>query len=408
MDSNKLFLFFASCSKNLETLLEAEAHNYKLENVVKRPGGIYFSSSLEKSLDFLLHTRLSSRIYKEVFRFSIDNQNDLYEKAKNNPWDKIFSLQQTFKIKTIFDSPAKKAFKNSVFFSQKLKDAIVDNFRQNFSKRPSVDTKTPDISFLMRVEKGNRKLWTITISLDLCAEPLSNRGYRLDSSEAPLRENLAAGIVMLTDWNSNEEIFIDSMCGSGTLSIEAALIKAQIPPTFLKIKAFVERKEKPFGFLSQNWFSKNKRLENNFYEKVKVLYQEIKMKLNGLPSDQFYASDWDNKVLKKAKANFQQTNLDKVINLKKQNAINLMPPIKKQEGVIICNPPYGVRIGEERELIDLYKNYGENLKKNFKGFRAYIFTGNLELRKQISLSTSQRIPLFNGMIECRLFKYEIY
>ena len=122
MDSNKLFLFFASCSKNLETLLEAEAHNYKLENVVKRPGGIYFSSSLEKSLDFLLHTRLSSRIYKEVFRFSIDNQNDLYEKAKNNPWDKIFSLQQTFKIKTIFDSSAKKAFKNSVFFSQKLKN----------------------------------------------------------------------------------------------------------------------------------------------------------------------------------------------------------------------------------------------------------------------------------------------
>ena len=408
MNSNKPSLFFASCSKNLETLLESEAYRYELENIIKRPGGIYFSSSLEKSLEFLLHTRLSSRIYKEVFKFSIDNQNNLYDKAKNNPWDKIFSLQQTFKIKTLFDSSAKKAFKNSVFFSQKLKDAIVDNFRQNFAKRPTVDTKTPDISFIMRVEKGERKLWTVTISLDLCTEPLGHRGYRLDSGEAPLRENLAAGIVMLTDWKPDEDIFIDSMCGSGTISIEAALIKAQIPPTFLKIKALIERKEKPFGFLNQHWFTKNKKLETFFYEKAKEIYQEIKVKLNDLPSDQFYASDWDNKVLNKAKANFQQTNLDKIINLKKQNALNLLPPKKNQGGIIICNPPYGVRIGEERELVDLYKNYGENLKKNFKGFRAYIFTGNLELRKQISLSTSQRIPLFNGMIECRLFKYELY
>jgi 23S rRNA G2445 N2-methylase RlmL len=408
MNISNTCIFFASCSKNLETLLQSEATSFGLQNISKRPGGIYFSSSQEKSLDFLLHTRLSSRIYKELFQFSIQDQNDLYLKAKNNPWETVFSLQQTFKIKTLFDSSAKKTFKNSVLFSQKLKDAMVDQFRQVYSKRPSVDTKNPDINLLVRVEKGKGKNWTVSISLDLCSEPLSHRGYRLDSFEAPLRENLAAGIVMLTDWNPENELFIDSMCGSGTLSIEAALIKYNIPPTYLKIIRIIEKKEKPFGFLKQLWFSKSNDLKKIFYDRIENLYQEIQSKLNGPSSNQFYASDWDNKALQTTKKNLTQTSLEKFIHLKKQNALKLTPPDHDKSGIIICNPPYGLRLGDENELKDLYKNYGENLKNNFKGFRAYIFTGNPELRKQISLSTSQRIPLFNGMIDCRLLKYDLY
>jgi 23S rRNA G2445 N2-methylase RlmL len=392
----------------LETLLQNEATSFGLQNVSKRPGGIYFSSSQEKSLEFLLHTRLSSRIYKELFQFSIHDLNDLYLKAKNNPWETIFSLQQTFKIKTLFDSSAKRIFKNSVLFSQKLKDAMVDKFRQVYSKRPSVDTKNPDINLLVRVEKDKGKNWNVSISLDLCNQPLSHRGYRLDSFEAPLRENLAAGIVMLTDWDPENDLFIDSMCGSGTLSIEAALIKYNIPPTYLKIIGIIENKEKPFGFLKQLWFSKNSDLKQFFYDRLEALYQEIQSKLNSLSSNQFYASDWDNKALQTTKKNLRHTSLEKIINIKKQNALKLMPPSHGKSGIIICNPPYGIRIGDENELMNLYKDYGENLKKNFKGFRAYIFTGNPELRKQISLSTSQRIPLFNGMIECRLLKYDLY
>ena len=408
MNISNTCVFFASCSKHLETLLQNEATSFELQNVSKRPGGIYFSSSQEKSLEFLLHTRLSSRIYKELFRFSIHDLDDLYLKAKNNPWETIFSLQQTFKIKTLFDSSAKRIFKNSVLFSQKLKDAMVDKFRQIYSKRPSVDTKNPDINLLVRVEKDKEKNWNVSISLDLCNQPLSHRGYRLDSFEAPLRENLAAGIVMLTDWNPENDLFIDSMCGSGTLSIEAALIKYNIPPSYLKIIKIIENKEKPFGFLNQLWFSKNSDLKKFFYDRLEDLYQEIQSKLKTLSSNQFYASDWDNKALQTTKKSLRQTSLEKIINIKKQNALKLMPPSHGKSGIIICNPPYGHRLGDENELMDLYRNYGENLKKNFKGFRAYIFTGNPELRKQISLSTSQRIPLFNGMIECRLLKYDLY
>lgn len=408
MNISKTSVFFASCSKNLETLLQSEAISYGLQNISKRPGGIYFSSSQEKSLEFLLHTRLSSRIFKELFQFSIDDLNDLYLKAINNPWETVFSLQQTFKIKTLFDSSAKRTLKNSVLFSQKLKDAIVDKFRQTYAKRPSVDTKNPDINLLVRVERGKEKNWMVSISLDLCNQPLGHRGYRLDSFEAPLRENLAAGIVMLTDWDPENDLFIDSMCGSGTLSIEAALIKYNIPPTYLKIINIIENKEKPFGFLKQLWFSKNSDLIKFFYERLENLYQEIQSKLNCLSPNQFYASDWDNKALQTTKKNLIKTNLEKIINIKKQDALKLTPPTHNKSGIIICNPPYGYRLGDEKELMSFYKNYGENLKKNFKGFRAYIFTGNPELRKQISLSTSQRIPLFNGMIECRLLKYDLY
>ena len=400
--------FFASCSKHLEELLEREANTFGCENIERQTGGIYFSSSHETCLEFLLHSRISSRIFMKITEFSIQSLNELYGKVKDHPWQNVFPLNQTFKIKTIFDSNAKRSFKNSILFSQKAKDGVVDHFREKTSKRPSVDTQNPDISILIRVEETADKRWKVIFYLDLCHLPLSQRGYRKNSGEAPLRENLAAGIIMLTDWDPKKDLFIDSMCGSGTLSIEAVLISAQIPPTFLKIKSFVENKDKPFSFLKHSWFNKNKGLKSYFNQRVESLYEEIEKKTKALSKKQFYASDWDNRVLNTARENFQKMNFENVIHLKKQNALKLPPPNSEEKGIIICNPPYGIRLGEEEKLKELYRDYGENLKKNFKGFRAYIFTGNMNLRKQISLSTSKRIPLFNGTIECRLLKYDLY
>ena len=400
--------FFASCSKNLEELLEREASTFGCEKTDRQTGGVSFFASYETCLEFLLHSRISSRIFMKITDFSIKSLNELYGKVKGYSWQNTFPLNQTFKIKTIFDSSAKRSFKNSILFSQKAKDGIVDHFREKTSKRPSVDTKNPDISFLIRVEETAEKKWKVIFYLDLCHMPLSQRGYRKNSGEAPLRENLAAGIIMLTDWDPKKDLFIDSMCGSGTLSIEAVLISAQIPPTFLKIKSFIENKDKPFSFLKHNWFNKNKSLKSYFYQRMESLYEDIENKTKSLSTKQFYASDWDNRVLNTARENFQKMNFENIIHLKKQNALKLPPPNNKQKGIIICNPPYGVRLGEEEKLKELYREYGENLKKNFKGFRAYIFTGNMNLRKQISLSTSKRIPLFNGTIECRLLKYDLY
>ena len=309
--------FFASCSRNLEELLEREASTFGCENIDRQIGGINFSSSYETCLEFLLHSRISSRVFMKITDFSIKSLNDLYGKVKEYSWQNIFSLNQTFKIKTIFDSNAKRAFKNSILFSQKAKDGIVDNFREKTSKRPSVDTQSPDISILIRVEGTVDNKWKIIFYLDLCHLPLSQRGYRKNSGEAPLRENLAAGIIMLTDWDPKKDLFIDSMCGSGTLSIEAVLISAQIPPTFLKIRRFIEKKEKPFSFLNHNWFNKNKGLKSYFYRRAESLYEEIENKMKNLSKKQFYASDWDNRVLNTARENFQKMNFENVINLKK-------------------------------------------------------------------------------------------
>ena len=400
--------FFASCSKHLEELLEGEARTFGCENITQQNGGVSFNSSHETCLEFLLHTRIASRVFMKTSDFSIQSLNELYGQVKSHSWQNVFSLNQTFKIKTIFDPAAKRIFKNSILFSQKAKDGIVDHFREKTSKRPSVDTQDPDISILIRVEEVSEKKWKVTFYLDLCHLPLSQRGYRQNSGEAPLRENLAAGIIMLTDWDPDKDLFVDSMCGSGTLSIEAALISAQIPPTFLKIKSYIEDKNKPFSFLKHRWFTKNKELKEYFYKRAESLYNEIEQKIKTLSKKQFYASDWDNRVLKTARDNFEKMNLENIIHLKKQNALKLPPPNKDGKGIIICNPPYGIRLGEEEKLKELYRDYGENLKKNFKGFRAYILTGNMNLRKQISLSTSKRIPLYNGTIECRLLKYDLY
>ena len=184
-------------------------------------GGVEFVAKDELALKLLIHTRIASKVFKQILVKDFKDQNSYYDSLKNHPWEDHFELEQTFKISSIFDKEAKEQFNNSVYYSQKLKDVIVDRFREvNSGNRPDVDTKYPDISFVQRIEKsletGN---WKSIISIDLCGHPLSNRGYREPGHEAPLRENLAAAILILSNWDFNSEDLIDSMCGSGTVLI---------------------------------------------------------------------------------------------------------------------------------------------------------------------------------------------
>ena len=334
---------------------------------------------------------------------------DIYFEGLKIDWAKIFSSNQTFKINTLFDQQASFFFKNSKVISQYLKDAIVDQFRKITSDRPSVDTKNPNITFLTRIESSfaKDKPWKANIYLDLCGKSLSNRGYRYKNTAAPLRENLAAGIILNTDWDDKNEIFIDSMCGSGTLLIEAALIKSGVTPTYLKIKDAVERKIRPWAFMYQKWYLKDSKLKSRTEKKIKNLYSSNLKKLAELKTNQIFGMDIDGRNLQDAKKNLNSALLSTdIITLSKKDACQSIPP-KPNAGIILCNPPYGERIGEEENLEKLYYNYGENLKRNFCGYRAYIFTGNPALRKKISLQTSKRIPLYNGAIECRLLRYEL-
>ncbi len=408
--SKNLKSFFASCPKGLEELLKKEIDSLGIEGAELAEGGVSFKSFPDKALDVIFESRIASRLFMELFNYQIKGERDLYDVALRPSWKNVMDLNQTFKITTLLDIKASYYFKNSLALSQILKDALVDKYREESGgERPSVDTKNPDVSFLLRIEDDRKnRSWKARILLDLCGDPLSNRGYRVNTHSAPLRENLAAGIVMLTEFNPKKDIFVDSMCGSGTLLIEAALIKGGIPPSYLKIRRLIERKYKSWDFLGHKWFEEDSILQKKFEDKVNKLYTKILNSINSIDEHQFYGFDLDRRALEAAKENMREALiLGKVITLAQQDATALLPPAEAP-GIVICNPPYGERIGDKEALADLYYNYGENLKKNWKGFRAFVFTGEPELRKQIALQTARRFELFNGSLDCRLLRYELY
>lgn len=402
--------YFASCPREVEYLLEKEIRSFGISRIEVEKGGVAFKCETEEALDVLLNSRVASRVFKELQVYTISSEKDLYARAREKWWDKIFSVHQTFKINTLFDRETKENFSNSIIFSQLLKDAIADQFREKFGERPSVDTKRPDITFLLRVEKksGSNNLYNARILVDMCGEPLSNRGYREDSLKAPLRENLAASIIMTTDFDPSADIFTDTMCGSGTFLIEGILIRAKVAPTYLKIRKYIEKKIPVFDFIKHPWFMADKKAQRVFDEKALAIYNHSLSALNELQTRQFFGFDISERALETTRIHLHNALIDQqIVTLNKRDATKITP-MDEPPGIVICNPPYGERMGEEESLKKIYKDYGENLKHNFKGFRAYVFTSNPLLRKEISLGTSSRHTFFNGSLECRLLKYELY
>lgn len=401
--------FFASCPREVEHLLEKEIRDLGITRIEVEKGGVAFKAETEQALDVLLNSRVASRVFKEIQVYTIATERDLYARAKEKWWDKVFSVSQTFKINTLFDRDTKEHFNNSMIFSQLLKDAIVDNFREKYGERPSVDTGRPDITFLLRVErKPGSELFNARILVDMCGEPISNRGYREESLKAPLRENLAAAIIMTTDFDSEKDIFTDCMCGTGTLLIEAILIRAKVAPTYLKVRQYIEKRIPVFDFIKHPWFLADRKAMRLFDERAQAIYNHSLAALNELQTRQFFGFDISERALETTRVHLHNAMIDQqIVTLNKRDATKITP-MDEPPGIVICNPPYGERMGEEEELKTLYRDLGENLKKNFKGFRAYIFTSNPLLRKSISLGTSARHTFFNGSLECRLLKYDLY
>jgi 23S rRNA G2445 N2-methylase RlmL len=401
--------FFASCPREVEHLLEKEIRDLGITRIEVEKGGVAFKAEIEQALDVLLQSRVASRVFKELQVYTIASEKDIYARAKEKWWDKVFTVNQTFKINTLFDRETKENFSNSIIFSQLLKDAIADNFREKFGERPSVDTGRPDITFLLRVErKSGTDLYNARILVDMCGEPISNRGYREESLKAPLRENLAAAIILTTDFDPEKDIFTDSMCGTGTLLIEAILMKAKVAPTYLKIRQFIEKKVPVFDFIKHPWFTVDRKAVRIFEEKAQAIYNHSLAALNELQSRQFFGFDITERAMETTRIHLHNAMIDQqIVTLNKRDATKITP-MDDPPGIVICNPPYGERMGEEEELKALYKDYGENLKHNFKGFRAYVFTSNPMLRKCISLGTASRHTFYNGSLECRLLKYELY
>ena len=399
--------FFASCAVGMENLLLKELKNVGIQQTRSQRGGVDFTCDDLMAIKVILHTRVASRVYKRLWEFEANNEKDIYQKALELDWKTVMDLKQSFKIRTIFEHGAKTVgkFKNSMYASQILKDAIADNFRTNFGSRPNVDKDDPDIDLVLRVMEKNA-----SVLLNICGAPLNQREYRVETTEAPIKENLAAGLIGLAKWDPAKDPFIDSMCGSGTFCIEAAMIKADIPPSFLKLKKFVENSEQPWNFLKHLYFENDAKLKDSFAEETKVLLEKIYGNLDAIKYEAptIFGFDIDSSAVGMARNNVKAAMLERMVSISRGNAAKITPPATAKKGVIICNPPYGERLGLTQELRSLYVEYGTNLKRNFRDWRGFVFTGSEQLAKLIPLKPTSKTRLFNGDIECFLLEYLLH
>jgi len=370
------FEMIAKTFYGLEDVLAAELKEIGAKSIIKHNRAVSFIGNIETMYKANYNVRTALRILKPIIECKVQSQKALYKNVKKFDWKNIFLLKDTFAIDTVVKS---RYFKHSKFVALKVKDAIVDQFRDEFGERPSVDVDNPTIRINVHIFED-----TCTISLDSSGDSLHKRGYRVSKTTAPLNEALAAGMILLSDWDQDSE-FIDGMCGSGTIPIEAAWIALNIPPGYLR---------NHYGFM--NW----KDFDTVLWEKIKAEV-EIKDKLDF----KIIASDKSPEAIEAAARNIKNAKCLKHIILEKKY-------FDEQEstsgfGTIIMNPPYGERLKEEN-LIEFYSEIGDTLKRNFTGFDAWILSASKSAMKRIGLRTSKRLTLFNGALECKYHKYELY
>lgn len=410
--------YFAVCPHSTEELLIDEIKNIDIKSFKIKNGGVYFESTPEKAIELILKSRIASKVYKQLYTFDIKVEKDLYFFAKEIKWKALFSIDQTFKIDVSLghspDGFKRSKFTNSMYLGQVLKDGIVDRFREDFNqKRPSIDKHTPDIGLNLRIEPHDNKFSSkenVIISIDMCGELLSNRGYRIRSVEAPIRENLAAAMILMSELKKDEN-FYDPMCGSGTFLIEALLIMGNITPSFLKIKNYFDEEEEfkdQWAFLNHEYFVKNPYLKENTTKLLNELKESNEKAIELLKKNKIkvYGTDIDMNAIKACNINLGLAGLKQFAYLEQTDASLFSPPHFK--GVIMANPPYGERLDHIENLENLYHQFGENLKQNFKQSRAYIYTSNLNLLKKISLQSKFRKTLHNANLEGRLVRYDLY
>jgi putative N6-adenine-specific DNA methylase len=369
--------FFAPCPRGLEPVLAEELKELDARDVTPTQGGAGFSGPFELCYRVNLESRIASRVLWRVWHGPYRREQDLYDAACSLPWRDWFSPERTIKVKI---SAQQCPLKSLDFVTLRIKDAICDTFSRTVKARPSVDTAKPDVRIDAFLDATHA-----TVYLDTSGDPLFKRGFRAARTEAPLRENLAAGILKLAGWTPGQAL-LDPMCGGGTFLLEAAQMGRHIAPGLGRRFAF----EKLSTFGERPW---------------RALHDASRARQRPDAPLRIYGSDVNGTVLRAARANLEAAGLAEAVTLKQVSVLDLKPPA--ETGLIVMNPPYGVRTGGEAELADLYPRLGDVLKRRFTGWRACIFTGDLRLPKLIRLTPSRRTPLFNGALECRLYEFKL-
>jgi len=361
----------------LEPLLEKELVALEAGNVQSVAGGVAFSGGWEICYRANLRSRIASRILWRIGEFDYRNENDVYTAAKAIDWPQYFSVERSIRVNV---TAQKSPLKSLEFATLRIKDAVCDRFRDALGRRPDVDRAAPDVRVHGFLEEKKGALY-----LDTSGEPLFKRGWRAEQGEAPLRENLAAGIVMLTGWQPGEAL-LDPMCGGATLLVEAAAMARGRAPGA----------KRSFGF------EKLRACEPDLLQELKSEEEKSQAQSS---QPQLFGSDSDAEALKGARRNLGQAGVERWVKLEQIDVLQRAAPAA--EGVMVMNPPYGERMGSADELAALYPKLGNVLKRNFAGWRCYIFTADLRLPKLIRLQPSRRTPLWNGSLECRLYEFRV-
>lgn len=370
------FRMVAKTMAGLEDLLVEELTAIGAENVEKLYRAVSFEgdNALMYKANYLCRTAL--RILKPVAKFVARDEMALYNNVNKIEWHKIFDINETFAIDAVVSGPY---FTHSQYVGLKVKDAIADEFRQHCGARPSVDVENPSLRINVYIE--NEK---VTLSYDSSGESLHKRGYRKIVDKAPINEVLAAGLIKFTGWQYDCN-FYDCMCGSGTIPIEAAMAAMNIPAGYFR---------ESYGFMSWHDFDKD-------------TWNAVKAEADDAIRDfdyQIFASDHSAKAVDIARRNIAAAHLSHDINLSQQDMFELIP---EGGGVMLINPPYGERL-EEDDIADLYRNIGNALKNHFLDFTAWILSSNQDAMKSIGLKPSKKVELFNGPLECKLERFDIF
>ncbi len=369
--------YYAPCPKGLEGPLAEELQAIGVADARVADAGVAFRGTMRTAMLVNLHSRIASRVLLRIAGGQYLREDDIYAAALAVRWEDWFGPDLTLKVET---SAIRCPLKSIDFLTLRVKDAICDRFRERSGKRPSIDTRAPDVQVHLHLDRN-----TLTLYLDTSGPGLFRRGERRDTGAAPLKKNLAAGILRMTGWQPGTPL-LDPMCGSGTFLTEAAQISLRRAPGLDRRFAF----ERLAGFDPRAW------------KELQTAAESQSLPSAPLP---IWGSDIDARAVEMAADNLSWLGLQDCVTLAKRDVLGLRAPAP--QGVLVTNPPYGVRVGEDEEMAAFYPDFGTLLKQNFSGWNVYVLSGDMRLPKLIRLSTSRRTPLFNGQIECRLFEYRM-
>ncbi|TSA25435.1 MAG: class I SAM-dependent RNA methyltransferase [Bacteroidetes bacterium] len=370
------FPIIAKTLSGLEGALAAELQETGIETELLYRA-VRFTGTNESLYRVNYGSRLALRFLKQLATFQVGRQEDLYIRIKEFPWEQFISEDQTLAIDAVVSDSV---FTNSLFVAQKAKDAIADRFRLLYGKRPSVDLDQPDLRINIHINKEQ-----CTVSLDSSGHSLHKREYRKRTWEAPISEVLAAGLIRLSGWDLRTPLY-DPMCGSGTIPMEAAMLVSETPAGFFRSE-----------FAFEKWRDYNAELWNRIKSEADNRIKPVTVPIMG--------SDKARQAIHAARINVQKTHLGSAIRFSASNFHATKPPF--ESGLMLMNPPYDERIQLD-DAIAFYRSLGDAMKNLYPGWQVWIISSDLKALKFVGLKPSRKIPLFNGPLECRFVRFDLY